>query len=71
MENDFEREPPTKARLDLQGATRRLRAINNWLDSPHPMGGVWLDHVDDAFMDAWDYADAYDLRDHSADASKP
>lgn len=42
-------------------ALKRLKAIDSWLDTPHPKGGVWLDYVDDAFMDAWDNADSFDL----------
>lgn len=47
--------------LDLAGALKRLRDINEWLDTPHPNGGVWLDHIDDAFMRAWDAADTFGL----------
>lgn len=43
----------------LEYAIARLTAIDAWLDSPHPNGGVWLDHIDDSFMNAWEQADAW------------
>jgi hypothetical protein len=60
-----------RKKLDLAGALRRLKAINEWLDTPHPKGGVWLTYVDDAFMDAWDNADTFQLEVTAVETSEP